>query len=446
MHPSINDTIFAPATAAGRSGVAVLRISGTQAAAALAMLGAAIPPPRMATLAQLRHPETADVIDQALLLWFPAPASFTGEDVAELHVHGSQAVLKALCTLLANLPGLRLAEPGEFARRAFLHGKMDLTEAEGLADLIEAQTEGQLYQAINQMQGIMRKRYEAMRAAVIRALALLEAYIDFPEEEIPASVIDSIDTEMHALAQTIDGMLADHARGERIREGISVVILGAPNAGKSSLINALAQREVAIVAASAGTTRDVLEAQVNIGGYAVSLLDTAGLRDAADEVEKEGIRRARAKALAADLTLILLDGSALPARDAHSLGMITERSVVILSKADALRGPVPSHIGGVKPLLLSVKENTGLEELHTAIVTLLDRYYDFRDPPMITRLRHRRTLDETHFHLLRAMSDLPLELKCEELRLAATEIGKMTGKIVTDEILDVVFREFCIGK
>lgn len=434
-----NDTIFAPATAPGRAGVAVLRISGAHVRAALAALGVALPKPRVATLAD------AGGIDKALVLWFPAPASFTGEDVAELHVHGSRAVMQALIATLSALPGLRLAEPGEFARRAFLNGKMDLTEVEGLADLIDAETEAQRRQALAQMQGEMGERFERLRAQAVRALAHLEAIIDFPEEDIPTALLVQIEEEAKALRGEVKALLADGVRGRRIREGVNIVILGAPNAGKSSLMNTLAKRDVAIVSHIAGTTRDVIEAHLDIGGYATVLVDTAGLRDSDDPVEQEGIRRARARAEAADLRIVIFDASALPALDSESL-TLCDGALVVLNKIDTATATLPPSIRGQRPLPLSLATDEGIEALLRVMEQRLSDIVSGDASPMITRQRHADALGAALVHLEAFSLMLPTELAAEELRLASVELGKITGKIAVDELLDRIFSEFCIGK
>jgi tRNA modification GTPase len=460
-----DSTIFAPATAAGKAGVAVLRISGPNAGAALAAIGVSpLPQPRVATLVKLRAaPDggstprsgsasdsaspSGDIIDNALALWFPAPASFTGEDVAELHVHGSRAVMKAILGVLSDLPGLRMAEPGEFSRRAYLNGKMDLTEVEGLADLIDAETEAQRAQALNALEGAQGARFKQLRETVVHALAHLEAYIDFPDEEIPPDVLSGIHADVRGLMANIESLLADNHRGERIRDGIRVVILGAPNAGKSTLLNALAQRDAAIVSATPGTTRDAIEVHLDIAGYAVTLIDTAGLRASSDDIEQEGIRRARAHAENADLRLVLFDGSQLPELDAESGALLTANSIALLTKSECLMTPAPDQIGTRPALAISAHTGDGMDALLDALKTYVaEEFAAHAHAPLITRERHRASLIIALQHLQSFLLCNAQELACEELRLAASEIGKITGIIAVDELLDHIFRDFCIGK
>lgn len=434
-----SDTIFAPATAGLPAGVCLLRLSGPSTKDALAALGISLPAPRVASLRKVYV--NGEQIDHALTLWFPTPASFTGEDVAELHLHGSRAVLSAVMEALTR-QGLRLAEPGEFTRRAYLNGRMDLTEAEGLLDLIDAETEAQRRQALQALTGDTGRRFEQLRADIIALLAHVEAYIDFPDEDIPADVLAGVQQKARMVAEDIRAALATRARGERIREGISVVILGAPNAGKSSLINALAKRDVAIVSHVAGTTRDVIEAHVNIGGYAVVLVDTAGLRDSADPIEQEGIRRARQRAESADLKLILFDGLSAP--DPASLALLDASALPVISKADALAS-VPDAIAGHPAIAVSATNGDGMEALLDALQARLSGLV-CGGTALVTRARHAEALEAALSHLERFLKGGPIELISEELRLSARAVGKITGKIAVDELLDRIFRDFCIGK
>jgi tRNA modification GTPase len=432
-------TIYALASAPGKAGVAVIRISGPRAVAACGFLGMACPAPRAATLASLRHGGV--LLDQALVLYFNAPHSFTGEDVVELHLHGSSAVVRAVLDALAQMDGLRLAEPGEFTRRAFLNNKIDLAQAEGLADLIDAETTAQHAQALRQLGGEASRRVAALREAVLTPLALLEAYIDFPDEEIPDAVLDETTARVAGLAGEIRALLDDGGIGEKIRDGMEIVILGPPNAGKSSLLNALARRDVAIVSEHAGTTRDMIEVHLELGGYAVTLIDTAGLREQAEHaVEEEGMRRARARAARADFTLLLLDGRTA-AQTYPDFAAEAEGALLVLTKSDIASPPT-----GLDGIALSTVTGDGMERLITALRAKVEARMVDRPSPLITRARHRATLAEALRPLEGWTLHAPLEISCEQLRASAAALGKMTGKIWVDDVLDLVFSRFCIGK
>lgn len=331
------DTIYAPATAPGKAGVAVIRVSGPAAGAAALALCGKLPPVRQATLAQLRDPATGEALDAALALWFAAPHSFTGEDVLELQTHGGRAVVAGVLAALARVPGqngkLRPAWPGEFSRRAFDNGKLDLTEVEGLADLIEAETDGQRRQALRQLEGGLSTLYKDWQDRLVKVLAHLEAYLDFPDEEIPASVTAAANAAVAEVRAAIAGHLADSRKGERLREGVHIAIIGPPNAGKSSLLNWLARQEVAIVSETPGTTRDVVAVQMELAGAPVTLYDTAGLRETADSIEAEGIRRARARAETADLKIWVFDGNAVDAAQLAA-AQADPDALIVLNKVD----------------------------------------------------------------------------------------------------------------
>lgn len=435
------DTIFALATPPGRSGVAVVRLSGSKALPALKQLSrlAGITP-RTAYYTSFHSPGSNEVIDQGLALYFKAPHSFTGEDVVELQLHGSLAVIREILDHLGSIDGLRPAEQGEFTRRAFINHKLDLTEAEGLADLIDADTKEQKRQALRQMHGHLSQYYERLRTQIIGCLAHLEAYIDFPDEEIPEAVLIGLGDEIRNVQNTIHNALADDRRGERIRSGIQIVILGAPNAGKSSLLNALAKRDVAIVSYHAGTTRDIIEVHLDIAGYPVTLVDTAGLRESSDDIEQEGIRRARQRAGGADIKLVLFDGQSWPEKDAASAALLDNNSITIVSKRDLLQHALPDT------LCISTTTGEGIDQLLNTLQQRIIDGFSVHDAPLITQARHRSLLAEAGKQLELALQDKALELKCEELRRAAQAIGKITGKIQVDDVLDVIFRQFCIGK
>lgn len=440
---SDDDTIYALASAHGAAGVAVHRVSGPRAREVFARLcRREVPPPRQAVRIVLHDPASGEALDDGLALWFPAPASFTGEDVAELHLHGGRAGVAAALDALSRLEGFRLAEPGEFSKRAFIAGKLDLTAAEGLADLVAAETEAQRRQARRQAQGELGLLYENWRARLLGLLAYQEAAIDFVDEELPPDMLSDAAAKIGELIVEIDAHLADNRRGERLRDGMSVVILGAPNAGKSSLLNALVRREAAIVSSQAGTTRDVIEAHLDLGGWPVVLADTAGLRDSADEIEGEGIRRAQARAAEADIKLALFDTTAQP--DQYTIDQIDENTIVILSKTDI--GTVPNRFKDADTVKISAKTGAGLPELLKRLESAVADRMELSATPVLTRQRHRNALISCVSHMKSARGATAPELLAEELRLAAQALGEITGKIGVEDLLDKIFRDFCIGK
>ena len=556
------DTIFALSSARGKAGLCVIRVSGSRARVAVAALtGNSVPEPREATLRRFVDAK-GEPIDRGLVLWFPSPHSFTGEDTVEFHAHGSPAVVAALVARLGQLNGLRPAEAGEFTRRAFANGKFDLTEAEGLADLIEAETEQQRRQALRQMDGALLARYERWREMLIKTLAHLEAVIDFSEEDLPADLFEQVSGAARELMTEIDGHLADRRRGEIVRDGFSIVIVGAPNVGKSSLLNALAARDVAIVTATAGTTRDLIEVDLDLGGYAVRLVDTAGLRETSDEIESEGIARARRRAAHAHMRLAVIDATSPTIDELVSLTLVAG-DVVVANKIDLTS---VSHESGSRSLefaidsddvvvsedesesealdqasnadeaasidadevaresditadaelgddsmrVMSIDEAqeldavsrsdeeaamhagdtdvsaaTKVEDARTADVASSDsvRVRDDLSVPLLgisardgtgigrllsfltqqviaraggseaaplTRLRHRNALAATRDALERAAANLnetrAMDLAAEDLRLAGRELGRIIGRVDVEDLLDVIFRDFCIGK
>ncbi|RMF38976.1 MAG: tRNA uridine-5-carboxymethylaminomethyl(34) synthesis GTPase MnmE [Alphaproteobacteria bacterium] len=452
------ETIFALSSAPGRAGVAVVRVSGPAAGRALAALIGYRPPPRQARLATLRG-SGGEAIDRALVLWFPAPRSFTGEDVAEFHIHGGRAVVAAVTAALAAVPGLRPAEAGEFARRAFDNGKLDLAEIEGLADLIAAETEAQRRQALRQMDGALSRQIAAWRARLVASLGRLEAAIDFVDEDLPADLVIGVAGDIAALRDDIAAGLEDGRCAERLRGGLWVAIVGAPNVGKSSLINALAQRDVAIVSDVPGTTRDAIEVHLDLGGYPVTVVDTAGLRAllGADEssahgaLEREGMRRARARAAAADLILALFDLRDAPTFDPATLALVDGRTLVVLNKADLTTRPGPATVAGRPAVAISARTGAGLDELIARIQQTAAAALDSGAPAPITRARHRRALEECLDALTRAericlATGSELELAAEDLRLAGRALGRIAGRVDVEDVLDSIFREFCIGK
>ncbi len=436
------DTIYALASGAGRAGVAVYRLSGPLAGPALATLsGRALPPARRAT--RVRLAAAGESIDDGLALWFPGPASFTGEDVVELHLHGGRAVTRALGAALDCL-GLRPAEAGEFSRRAVLAGKFDVTRAEAMADLVAAETAAQRRQALRQLAGGLERRVEAWRGRVVRVLAHLEAVIDFADQGLPESLAGEVAAEIGALAADLEAALADGGRGQILRDGLAVAIVGAANAGKSSLLNRLAGREAAIVSATAGTTRDVIEVHLDLGGWPVVVADTAGLREAAGEVEAEGVRRAMARAAAADLRLAVFDAARPP--DAATLALIDRNTLVVINKADLAGAPLPDRVAGRPALAVSARSGAGMGALLAAVEAEVAGRMEAGGAAPFTRERHRAAAAECLAALRRCdPSGLP-ELAAEDLRLAGRALGRVTGRIDVEELLDVVFRDFCIGK
>jgi tRNA modification GTPase len=423
------DTIFALASGAGRGAISVVRLSGAGAGIVLKNLCETLPKPRQAALRLLRD-ASGNMLDRALVLWMPGPASYTGEDVAELHLHGGRAVLSAVTrTLLGQ--GARPAEPGEFTRRAFLAGRMDLLEAEAIADLVNAETEAQRRQALRQMSGALGARLSGWSARLRHILAFQEALIDFPDEDLPSNVEAGLLADLRALAAEIAAEIARAPDAERLREGVVVTIVGAPNVGKSSLLNALAKRDVAIIAATPGTTRDALEVRIDLGGVPVTLIDTAGLRETEDPVEKEGIRRARASAASADLVLCLVD--------ARCPEEFPEADITIANKTDL--APPPQGMPGV-----SVLTGDGLRKLEDLLSNAVAHLTNTGTDPVFTRARHAAAARDAAAALSRAeRSGLP-ELRAENLRLALNSLARITGAVDAEAILDDVFANFCIGK
>jgi tRNA modification GTPase len=450
-------TIFALSSGRPPAAIAVVRVSGPRAGQALKALIGRVPEPRKAALARVREPASGEVIDEALALWFPAPHSETGEDVAELQLHGGHAVIAAVLEALGTLDGCRMAEPGEFTRRAFENGRLDLTEVEGLADLIAAETPAQRRQAYRQLKGLIGDRAEAWRQRLIEALALVEARIDFSDEaDVPENLLGPALRAASELRDEIAASLADGGRGERLRDGLVVAIAGPPNAGKSTLLNRLARREAAIVSPYPGTTRDVIEVHLDLAGYPVTLVDTAGIRDSADPVELEGVRRARARAAMADLVLWVTDASA----DGGSAGDVAQQlpgtevwwlrnKIDLVPEARPHRNESRYEDGINRSLTMSAAIGTGMESLLDALARFSKDYFAATEAALVTRARHRQALQETVAALERALAqgeDGREELIAEELRSAATTLGRLTGRVDVEDILDVIFREFCIGK
>jgi tRNA modification GTPase len=449
---SESKTIYALSSGAVPAAIAVIRISGPQARAALQALTGKVPPPKQAAFGTIRDPQSGEAIDQALLLFFEGPNSETGEDTAELQLHGGRAVIAGVFEALSRIEGLRPAEAGEFTRRAFEHGKLGLTQIEGLADLIYADTASQRRQAMRQLQGLLGNRAEGWRKRLIEALALVEASIDFSDE---ADVAADVTTRgLHAaqmLQQEIAAILADGRRGERLREGLVVAIAGPPNAGKSTLLNRIARRDVAIVSPHAGTTRDVIEVHLDLGGYPVTLLDTAGIRDTEDPVEREGVARARARAEAADLVLWLTEGVGPNPPSVSEGEFWTIRTKIDLA-AERLADQNARKalaVGESRFYELSAVSGEGVDRLLTDLTQYARQAFESREPALVTRERQRRLLEAAESALKRAISEGKAgreDTFAEELRSAAQALGRLTGRVDVEDILDVIFRDFCIGK
>jgi tRNA modification GTPase len=436
-------TIYALSSAPGRAGVAVIRLSGPAVRDALDAMVAPLPKQRFAAFRTVRHPETHEALDRAVVIWFAAPMSETGEDVAEFQVHGSRAVVRAVLRALGQIAGCRLAEPGEFARRAFENGKLDLAEVEGIADLVEAETEAQRRQALAQAGGALSKLYEGWRERLIEIAALVEAAIDFSDEgDVSASAVAQARERAAALSTEIRAHLDDGHRGEILRDGFRVALLGAPNAGKSSLLNALARREAAIVSAEAGTTRDVIEVRLDLGGLPVIVSDTAGIREAASDVEQEGIRRSLAAARDANLVVWLTEAAGAESDSNLPAGFSRETSLEIRSKADLARESTGDGIS------VSAVTGAGLDRLIAEITRRAEQAVGDRAEPALTQVRHRLALEETRADIGAFLIGNPaaVELRAEDVRRAAYAIGRITGRVDVEDVLDQVFSRFCIGK
>ncbi|MBV9782746.1 MAG: tRNA uridine-5-carboxymethylaminomethyl(34) synthesis GTPase MnmE [Acidisphaera sp.] len=430
------DTIFAMASGAGRAAVSVLRLSGSAAGPTLDALCGRRPPPRHAGLRTLRA-DDGEVLDRALVLWFPGPGSYTGEDCGELHLHGGRAVVEGVSEALTHA-GARPAEPGEFTRRAFLNGRMDLIEAEAVADLVEAETSAQRRQALRQLDGALGELYGGWAERLRRLMAQQEALIDFPDEDLPPEVEAGVLREIDDLRAAIGGHLQDDRRGERVRSGLVFAITGPPNVGKSSLVNALAGRDVAIVSPLPGTTRDAVEARMVLAGVPVTLVDTAGLRETGDAIEAEGVRRARARAREADLVLAVHD-AAEPCQDREEAGGAV---ISVANKVD-LVGDAAAFGDSVA---VSARTGFGLDRLRSRLEGEARRLTERSGPAPLTRARHRAAMRDAVARLTGAAQARLPELRAEDLRLALRSIGRATGFVSVDDVLASIFSEFCIGK
>jgi tRNA modification GTPase len=451
------DTIFALSSGRPPAAIAVIRISGPNARLGLLSVTGRLPEPRRATFARLRDPADQEMIDEALVLWFPGPGSETGEDMVELQVHGGRAIMARVFAVLGRLEGFRMAEAGEFTRRAFEHGRLDLTAVEGLGDLIDADTEAQRRQAFRQFKGLLVNRAETWRGRLIEALALVEAGIDFSDEgDVPSNLAARALEIVRSLLAEIQ-QAAAAGQGERLREGLAVAIAGPPNVGKSTLLNRLARREAAIVSPHAGTTRDVIEVQLDLAGFLVILRDTAGLRDATDPVEQEGVRRARDAVTDADLVLWVLDAAEMvagwqpthqPAQMDHQWIIFNKLDLLAPGAGPALSSEAKDRLSGHTWLTISATSGAGIDDLVRNLASYAEQFFT-AEPALVTRERHRVALQETAHALDGALRLGPQggeELVAEQIRLATRALGRLTGRIGVEDILDVIFRDFCIGK
>ena len=442
-------TIYALSSGPGVSGVAIIRISGKETSNVLKLLtGKETPNPRQATLRKINKINTSELIDEGIILWFPGPESYTGEDMAEIQVHGSKAVIDALHSSISNVENCRLAEPGEFTKLAFQNGKINLLKAESIADLISSETEIQRQQAIKIMNGKSSDQFNFLREKLLKVLSHVEAKIDFPDEDLPNNILNEIKKSSDEVLINIEKILNDQKVGERIREGFKIAILGPTNAGKSSLLNHLSNRDVAIVSEIAGTTRDVIETHLNIDGYPVIVSDTAGIRDSKNEIEKKGIKLSLNRAEEADLKLVVVDGKNLDFTDVLK-GLLDENAILVINKSDLLDEEIDPEIKKLNHVLISIKENLNIDELILKIKNNLKNKFITSDDILITRERHRQHLEQCLEHLKNFNKKNEAEdfdKAAEDLRLATRHLGMIVGKVDVEEILGSIFNDFCIGK
>ena len=442
-------TIYALSTGPGISGIAVIRISGPETSKVIEILtNKKLPKPRIASLRKINKINTSELIDEGLILWFPGPESYTGEDMAEIQVHGSKAVIDALHSSISKIENCRLAEPGEFTKLAFQNGKINLLKAESIADLISSETEIQRQQAIKIMDGKSADQFNFLREKLLKILSYVEAKIDFPDEDLPNNILDEIKNNSNDVIKKIEKILNDQKVGERIREGFKIAILGPTNAGKSSLINHLSNRDVAIVSEVAGTTRDVIETHLNIDGYPVIISDTAGIRESKDEIEKKGIKLSLNRAEEADLKLVVVDAKSPDFTDVLK-GLLDENAILVINKSDLLEKEIDSEIKNINHVLISIKDNKNIDELISKIKNNLKNKFITSDDILITRERHRQHLEQCLDHLNNFNKKKEIEdfdKAAEDLRLATRHLGMIVGKVDVEEILGSIFNDFCIGK
>ena len=442
-------TIFALSSGPGIAGVSIVRVSGSETQKVIQLLtNKKLPSPRVATLRKFNKISTSELIDEGILLWFPGPESYTGEDMAEIQVHGSKAVIDALYTSILSIENCRLAEPGEFTKLAFQNGKINLLKAESVADLISAETEIQRQQAIKIMNGKSADQFNFLREKLLKILSHVEAKIDFPDEDLPNDILKEIKKNLDEVLINIKKILDDQKVGERIREGFKIAILGPTNAGKSSLLNHLSNRDVAIVSEIAGTTRDVIETHLNIDGYPVIVSDTAGIRESKNEIEKKGIKLSLNRAEEADLKLVVIDVKKLDFTDILK-GLLEENAILVINKSDLLEGDINPEIKKINHVLISIKENLNIDELILKIKDNLKNKFITSDDIFITRERHRQHLKQCLDHLEnfnKKNESEDFDKAAEDLRLATRHLGMIVGKVDVEEILGSIFNDFCIGK
>ena len=442
-------TIYALSSGYGKSGIAVIRVSGPETRKVIELLTSSpLPTPKLATLKKINKINSNELIDEGIILWFPAPESYTGEDMAEFHVHGSKAVIETIHNSISKIENCRLAEPGEFTKIAFQNGKINLLKAESISDLISSETELQRQQAINIMTGKSSEKFNSLREKLLKILSNVEAKIDFPEDDLPKDVIKNIKTDSKNIRDEIQKILNDQKVGERIREGFKLAIVGPANVGKSSLLNYFSKRDVAIVSEIAGTTRDVIEAHLNLDGYPVIISDTAGIRESKDEIEEKGIKLALKRAEDADLNIILIEPKSVDFASFLN-DLVDEKGIIVVNKSDLGTEKLDDRIKRYNPIIISIKEEKNLDKLIFSIKEKLKNKFINSDDILITRERHRENLEQCLFHLKNFEEKNELkdfDKAAEDLRLATRYLGVIVGKVDVEEILGSIFNDFCIGK
>jgi tRNA modification GTPase len=442
-------TIYSLSSGPGISGIAVIRVSGKETTNVIKLLtGQKLPEPRTVILRKIYKIHTNELIDEGIILWFPGPKSYTGEDMAEIQVHGSKAVIDAILSTISSVENCRLAEPGEFTKLAFQNGKINLLKAESIADLISSETEIQRQQAIKIMNGKSADQFNFLREKLLKILSHVEAKIDFPDEDLPNNILDEIKNSSNEVIKKIEKILNDQKVGERIREGFKIAILGPTNAGKSSLINYLSNRDVAIVSEIAGTTRDVIETHLNIDGYPVIISDTAGIRDSKDEIEKKGIKLSLKRAEEADLKLVVVEAKNLDFTEVLK-GLLDDNAILVINKSDLLERDIDLKIEKINHVIISIKNNKNIDELILKIKNNLKNKFITSDNILITRERHRQHLQQCLDYLnnFKQKKDIEdFDKAAEDLRLATRHLGMIVGKVDVEEILGSIFNDFCIGK